>query len=167
MWRLRKENWLLPSKKKVKTKIIYLDNAGNDKTTSLIAFIFGMLVHVGKKIVCLQCGFKSWRESRDIDLWLWCHITKTFARVKNSISSRVLFFAIHFALSWPCDSLPGGLINYLVVNSDVGWLVDWHVRSITKLVWHLSDPSYNHPWIWYQLSDWAADQVFEYQVFGI
>jgi len=30
------------------------------------AFIFGVLVNVGKKIVCLQCGFKSWRESRDI-----------------------------------------------------------------------------------------------------
>jgi len=30
------------------------------QTTSLIAFIFGMLVNVEKKIVCLQCGFKSW-----------------------------------------------------------------------------------------------------------
>jgi len=37
------------------------------QTTSLIAFIFGVLVNVGKKIVCLQCGFKSWRELRDID----------------------------------------------------------------------------------------------------
>ena len=27
--------------------------------TSLIAFIFAVLVNVGKKIVCLQCGFKS------------------------------------------------------------------------------------------------------------
>jgi len=26
---------------------------------SLIAFIFGVLVNVSKKIVCLQCGFKS------------------------------------------------------------------------------------------------------------
>jgi len=29
------------------------------QTTSLIAFIFGVLVNVGKKVVCLKCGFKS------------------------------------------------------------------------------------------------------------
>ena len=29
------------------------------QTTSLIAFIIGVLVNVGKKIMCLQCGFKS------------------------------------------------------------------------------------------------------------
>ena len=33
------------------------------QTTSLISFIFGVLVNVGKKILRLQCGFKSWRES--------------------------------------------------------------------------------------------------------
>jgi len=43
--------------KKVKTKIIFLCWEG--KTTSLIAFILGVLVNVGKKIKCLQCGFKS------------------------------------------------------------------------------------------------------------
>ena len=31
------------------------------------SFIFDVLVNVGKKIVCLQCGFKSLRESRDTD----------------------------------------------------------------------------------------------------
>jgi len=45
-------------KKKVKMKFIYLDYAGNKKTTSLIVFIFGVLVNVGKKIACLQYGFK-------------------------------------------------------------------------------------------------------------
>ena len=29
--------------------------------TTLIVVIFGMLVNVGKKVVCLQCGFKSLR----------------------------------------------------------------------------------------------------------
>jgi len=29
------------------------------QTTLLIAFIFGVLVNVGKKVVYLQCGFKS------------------------------------------------------------------------------------------------------------
>jgi len=37
------------------------------KTTSLIAFIFGVLVNVGKKVVYLQCVFKSWCDSRDVD----------------------------------------------------------------------------------------------------
>jgi len=53
MWRLRKENWLLSSKKKkVNTKFIYLDDAGNDKLPR-------WLVNVDKKIVCLQCRL-SW-----------------------------------------------------------------------------------------------------------
>jgi len=35
--------------KKIKTTFVYLDDAGNDKLrTSLIAFIFGVLVNVGK-----------------------------------------------------------------------------------------------------------------------
>ena len=29
------------------------------QTTSLIAYIFGVLVNVGKKIMCLQCRFES------------------------------------------------------------------------------------------------------------
>jgi len=32
-----------------------------------LSFIFGVLVSVGKKVLCLQCGFKSWRGLRDID----------------------------------------------------------------------------------------------------
>jgi len=39
--------------KKVKTKFIDLDHAGNGK---LLAFV---LVNVGKKVLCLQCWFKS------------------------------------------------------------------------------------------------------------
>jgi len=54
-------------KKKSKNQIHLLGRCWEQQTTSLIAFIFGMLVNVGKKIVCLQCGFKSCRESRDID----------------------------------------------------------------------------------------------------
>ena len=42
------------TKTKVKTKFIYLDNTGNKKITSLIAFTFGMLVNVGKKVGCLH-----------------------------------------------------------------------------------------------------------------
>ena len=54
-------------KKQSKNQNHLLGQCWEWQTTSLIAFIFGMLVNVGKKIVCLLCGFKSWRESRDID----------------------------------------------------------------------------------------------------
>ena len=41
-------------RKKEKMKFVYLDNAGNNKLrTSLIAFVFGVLVNVGKKVVHL------------------------------------------------------------------------------------------------------------------
>ena len=45
--------------KKSKNEIHLLGRCWEQQTTSLIAFIFGVLVNVGKKIVCLQCGFKS------------------------------------------------------------------------------------------------------------
>ena len=46
-------------KVKSKNKIHLLRLCWEQQTTSLIAFIFGVLVNVGKKIVCLQYGFKS------------------------------------------------------------------------------------------------------------
>jgi len=51
---LRKENWLLPSKKKerkiIKTKFIDLDYAGNDKLLNQLLLSSGMLVNIGKKV---------------------------------------------------------------------------------------------------------------------
>jgi len=46
-------------KKRGKNEIHVLGWCRERQTISLIAFIFGMLVNVGKKIVCLQCSFKS------------------------------------------------------------------------------------------------------------
>jgi len=45
--------------KKSKNKNHLFGRCWEGKTTSLIAFIFGVLVNVGKKIMCLQYGFKS------------------------------------------------------------------------------------------------------------
>jgi len=55
------------TEKKSKNQIHPFGQCWKRQTTSLIAFIFGVLVNVGKKIVYLQCGFKSRRKSRDID----------------------------------------------------------------------------------------------------
>jgi len=79
MWWFRKENWLLPSKKKVKMEFIYLG------MTNYFTDCFGMLFNVGKKIVCLQCGFKSWHESRGIDCdYGQMSYYETFAYVKDT-----------------------------------------------------------------------------------
>jgi len=48
--------------KRSKNEIHLLGQCWERQTTSLIAFIFGVLVNVEKKIVCLQCRFKSWHE---------------------------------------------------------------------------------------------------------
>jgi len=45
--------------KKSKNEIHLLGRCWEQQTTSLIAFIFSMLINVGKKVVYLQCGFKS------------------------------------------------------------------------------------------------------------
>ena len=63
IWWLRKENWLLPSKTKQKNKMMMLGTI-NYFTD---CFAFGVLVNVGKKIMCQQCRFKSWHDSRDND----------------------------------------------------------------------------------------------------
>jgi len=54
-------------KKKSKNEIRLLGRCWEWKSTSLISLIFGLLINVGKKIVHLQCGFKSWCGLRDID----------------------------------------------------------------------------------------------------
>jgi len=53
--------------KKSRYEIHLLGPCWEWQTTSLIAFIFGVLVNVSKKIMCLQCRFKSWCKSRDTD----------------------------------------------------------------------------------------------------
>ena len=50
--------------KKSKNEIHQLGQCWEQQTTSRIAFVFGVLINVGK---CLQCMFKSRRELRDID----------------------------------------------------------------------------------------------------
>jgi len=46
-------------KNKSDNEIPRLERFWEQQTASLMAFIFGVLVNVGKKIVCLKCGFKS------------------------------------------------------------------------------------------------------------
>jgi len=83
-------------------------------TTSLIAFIVGVLVNVGKKIVCIQCRFKCWSELRDIGYGYDIILQKLLLVYKtHSSSSHVLFLAICFALSWPPDSLLWVLISHV------------------------------------------------------
>jgi len=98
---------------------------------SLIAFIFGVLVNVGKKIVCLQCGFKNWCESRDIDCG-YDVILRLMEKTHSSLS-HVLFMAICFALSWPCNSLPWILISLTPLLKDTWWTVcgTWSMNNIT------------------------------------
>jgi len=88
-------------RKKSKNEIHLLGPCWEWQTTSLIVFIFGMLVNVGKKIIymCLQCEFKSWRELRDIDCG--------YDMMTHSSLSRILRFALlflglatHYRESW-------------------------------------------------------------------
>ena len=74
-------------KKKVKNKIHLFGQCWEWQTTSLIAFIFGVLVNVGKKIVCLQCGLKvdASRKTLTVDMTSYYEM---FPRVKNTVVCR-------------------------------------------------------------------------------
>jgi len=71
--------------KKSKSEIHLLGRCWEWKSTSLIAFIFSVLVIVGKNVVRLQCRFKSWCKSRDIDCGYDVILPKMFARVKDTV----------------------------------------------------------------------------------
>jgi len=59
MWRLRKENWLLhSSKKKVKTKIIYLDDARKDKLLHWLLLSLVCWLMLGRKLCVYNVGLK-------------------------------------------------------------------------------------------------------------
>ena len=88
MWQLRLENWSILSKKKSKNEIHLLWRCWEGQTTSLITFIFGMLVNFGKKAVCLQCRFN---DSRDID-WLWRHIALLVRVVNWSLKVKQFYY---------------------------------------------------------------------------
>lgn len=51
---------------------------------------------------------------------------------------------------WETDKAGGTIVHhsvnkYFEVNRDLGWLVDWHIRSI---IWSdICHITYNHPWI--------------------
>ena len=93
--------------KKSKSKNHLFWRCWEGQTTSLIAFIFAVLVNVGKKIMCLQCGFKSWREARDIDCGYDVILQK---RSRHTVVRRTFCFwrfallflglATHYRESW-------------------------------------------------------------------
>jgi len=93
-------------KKKSQNEIHQLGRCWEQQTTSLIAFIFGMLVNVGKKIMCLQCGLKVDVSREILTVVMMLYYKNVHSCKRHSSSLHILFLAIHFSLSWPCDSLP-------------------------------------------------------------
>jgi len=55
---LRKENWLLPLKKKVKTKFINLDHAGNDKLFNRLVLSLGFWLMLARRFCVYNAGLK-------------------------------------------------------------------------------------------------------------
>jgi len=91
---------------KSKNEIHLLGRCWERQTTSLIAFIFGLLVIVSKKVVCLQCGFKSWRKSKDITVVMTSYYENIcWCKRHTVVHHAFCFLVIRFTLSWPCNSL--------------------------------------------------------------
>jgi len=55
---LRKEKWLLSSKKEVKTKFIYLDDAGNDKLLHWLLLSLAHWLILARRLCIYNVGLK-------------------------------------------------------------------------------------------------------------
>jgi len=101
MWLLRKENRLLPSKKKIKTKFINLDHAGNDKLLNWLFLSLGCWLMLVRRFCVYNVGLKV-DAAREI---------MTVIMISNDENvCHLLHFGNHFAVSWSRDSLPWVLI---------------------------------------------------------
>ena len=95
-------------RKKVKNEIRLLGRCWQRQSTSLIAFILSVLVNVGKRVVCLQKGFKSWCGSRDIEYYKNIRSCKRHTVVHRvfccfrQFTLPFLGFATHGSESWYC-----------------------------------------------------------------
>jgi len=100
MWRLRKENWLLSSKKKNKNEY---HPCWEWQTTWPIAFI---LVNIGKKTLCLQCGLKVDKAWEILTVIMMSNDKKVCSRKRRTAVRRTFCFwqslcpATHYLESW-------------------------------------------------------------------
>ena len=58
MWQLRKGNWLFRSRKKVKMKFIYLDDAGNNKLFDWLLSSLACWLMLARRLCVYSVGFK-------------------------------------------------------------------------------------------------------------
>jgi len=120
MWRLRKGNRLLPLKKRKKKQKRNSSTWTILETTNCFTDC-DILVNVGKKIVCLQCRFKSWHEKRDIDCdYDIIIITKKVCSCKRHTVVHHVFCFCRFALLFL------GLITHYHESLDYFFLLAYH-----------------------------------------
>jgi len=102
---LRKENWLLPSKKKKKA-FIDLDHAGNDKLFNQLFLSVGRWLMLARRFCVYNAGLKV-DAAREILTVIMTSNNKNIRSCKRHTVVVMRFvFGDCFALSWPCDSLP-------------------------------------------------------------
>ena len=89
----------------VKTKFIYLDDAGNDKLLHWLLLPLVCWLMLARRLCVYNAGLKvavSWEILTVIMTSYYENVWS--CKIKHSSLWRVLFLAIHFALSWPRDS---------------------------------------------------------------
>jgi len=115
MWRLRKENWLLLSKKKVKTKFIYSDDAGNNKLLHWLLSSLACWLMLERRLCVYNAGLKVDTSRKILTVIMASYNENVHSCKRHTVVCRAFCFwrfpflflrlATYYCESWPCDSL--------------------------------------------------------------
>jgi len=112
MWRLRKENWLLSSKKekKVKMKFIYLDHARNDKLLNRLLLSLGCWLMLARMFCVYNAGLKVDKAWEILTVNMTSNDENVSSCKRHTVVRRGFCFWQSLCPSWSRNLLPWVLI---------------------------------------------------------
>ena len=104
-------------RKKVKTKFIYMDDAGNDKLLHWLLLSLASWLMLARWLCVYNADLKVDATREILTVVMMSYYENVRSCKTHSSLSCVLFLVIPFALSGPHDSLPWVLICYVRMQS--------------------------------------------------
>jgi len=113
----RRTGYFRQRKKKVKTKFINLDHAGNDKLLNRLLLSLGCWLMLARRFCVYNMGLKVDAAREILTVIMTSNDENVRSCKRHTVVRHVFCFGNRFALSWPRDSLLWVLIN---LNYDGG-----------------------------------------------
>ena len=118
-------------KKEVKTKIIYLGDAGNEKPLHWLLLSLACWLMLERRLCVYNARLKVDMSWEILTVIMTSYYENVHSWKTHSSSSHVLFLAICFALSCPRDSLPWVLIGGYCSHRLSQW--KWLWKSLVSM----------------------------------